>query len=310
MSAKKQERLSVFQFEKSRVLSKGSSILPALAVVYLYFFILPQFLHKIYVLLPYDNMTIMYALISALLIAFCSITANLFFYILYTKKIPYFEKFRVSQTPWPWESDPKGYKKQFYSTLKTVLINHLIILPGSSYFGVAVLNTQMNLKFEDLPSGLDLFCSVMFFLIVEDFSFYWGHRLFHTPWMYKKFHKKHHEYKISIGLASSYAHPVEFLFGNLLPVGLGPMILGPKCHIFAWFIWAIIRTFETVDGHSGYDFPWSPFRMIPFSAGAAYHGYHHSHNVGNFGSFLTFWDSLCGTNKSYLGFSAKKLRSD
>ena len=81
MSSKKQASLSVFQFEKSRVSSKGSSLFSALAVVYIYFFILPPFLHNIYALLPYHNMAIMYAVVSAFLIAICSIIANLFLYI-------------------------------------------------------------------------------------------------------------------------------------------------------------------------------------------------------------------------------------
>ena len=35
---------------------------------------------------------------------------------------------------------------------------------------------------------------------------------------------------------------------------------------------------------SGFEFPWSPFRLLPFSASATYHDYHHSHNRGNFSS--------------------------
>jgi len=72
-------------------------------------------------------------------------------------------------------------------------------------------------------------------MIVEDTSFYWLHRLFHTPRFYKLIHKKHHEFINTVGIASEYAHPLEFAFGNLLPSGLGPMLLG-NCHIFTiWF---------------------------------------------------------------------------
>jgi len=71
-------------------------------------------------------------------------------------------------------------------------------------------------------------------------------------------------------------------------------------------MWHILRILETADGHSGYDFSWSPYRLIPMSAGARYHNYHQfiyfnlsTHNSGNFASFFTFWDTLFKTNVSY-----------
>lgn len=63
---------------------------------------------------------------------------------------------------------------------------------------------------------------------------------------------------------------------------------------------------ETQDGHCGYDFSWSPYRLIPFSTSAAYHDFHHSHNVGNYSSFFSFWDTLFGCNNDYYAFEEKK----
>lgn len=49
-----------------------------------------------------------------------------------------------------------------------------------------------------------------------------------------------------------------------------------------------------------YEFPWSPWKLIPFYGGAAYHDYHHF--VGgkchtNFASVFTYCDFIYGTNK-------------
>lgn len=57
-----------------------------------------------------------------------------------------------------------------------------------------------------------------------------------------------------------------------------------------------MRIFESIDGHSGYEFSWSPYRLLPLSGSSEYHNFHHSHNTGNFGSFFSYWDILCGTN--------------
>lgn len=49
--------------------------------------------------------------------------------------------------------------------------------------------------------------------------------------------------------------------------------------------------------HSGYDFPFNPFMLIPFADQGAHHNFHHSHNVDNFGALWHFWDDWCGTNQ-------------
>jgi len=52
------------------------------------------------------------------------------------------------------------------------------------------------------------------------------------------------------------------------------------------WLWIIYRVLETLDGHSGFELPWSMFRYLPFSASAQSHDYHHSNNIGNYGSFF------------------------
>ena len=64
-------------------------------------------------------------------------------------------------------------------------------------------------------------------------------------------------------------------------------------------VWGGIRLIETHDGHSGYEFPWSIFRLLPFGADATYHDFHHSKNVCNYSSFMTIWDTIFDTNKDY-----------
>jgi len=63
-----------------------------------------------------------------------------------------------------------------------------------------------------------------------------------------------------------------------------------------------LRLLETYEGHSGYEFPWSMFRFLPFGGQSVYHDFHHSHNSGNYGSFFTYLDILFGTNKEFQTF--------
>jgi sterol desaturase/sphingolipid hydroxylase (fatty acid hydroxylase superfamily) len=125
------------------------------------------------------------------------------------------------------------------------------------------------------------------------------HRFLHWRVIYPYIHKIHHTYVTTIGIAAEYSHPLEYIFGALIPASLGGLILGKNMHFCTFLIWGIVRIGETLDGHSGYEFSWSPYRLIPFSTSASYHAFHHSHNVGNFSSFFSLWDTIFGQNKTY-----------
>jgi len=75
-------------------------------------------------------------------------------------------------------------------------------------------------------------------------------------------------------------------------------------------MWNIIRITETLDGHCGYEFSWSPFRLLPFSGSSNYHNFHHYQNKGNYCSLFTFWDSLCGTNLTFFKYNDKKQKKE
>ena len=64
-------------------------------------------------------------------------------------------------------------------------------------------------------------------------------------------------------------------------------------------MWLTVRIFETVDAHCGYDFPWSPARLTPWTSATAAHDYHHAHNKGCYGSMFSVLDSLYGTDADF-----------
>ncbi|RWW06275.1 hypothetical protein GW17_00030408 [Ensete ventricosum] len=46
---------------------------------------------------------------------------------------------------------------------------------------------------------------------------------------------------------------------------VGPALTGP--HLLTLWLWVILRVLETVDAHSGYEFPWSPSNFLPLYGG-------------------------------------------
>lgn len=200
---------------------------------------------------------------------------------------------------WKWSSDLK-------KLIKNILLIQLCVLPAS------LCLSGLNVKFRSQPEDLsfkEVLWQLTFFAVCEDFFFYWSHRALHIPWLYKNVHKQHHEYNVSISFAAEYAHPLEFILGNSLPMASGTFILGhPKIHIITWFIWVSFRTIRNSDGHSGYSFPWSPLFFLPFNTGAEFHDFHHSKNQGNFASVFTFWDTICQTDSQFFKSCLKNKR--
>ena len=80
---------------------------------------------------------------------------------------------------------------------------------------------------------------------------------------------------------------------------MGLMILGGRAHCFTYFFWIAYKISLSTEGHSGYEFPWSPVRMLPFVLGPCYHDHHHSHNVGNYSGSCYLWDLMLGTGDHF-----------
>lgn len=149
---------------------------------------------------------------------------------------------------------------------------------------------------ESLPAWRTILLQLAFYFVVEDFAFYWIHRLLHTPWLYKNVHVVHHRHSAPFGIAAEYAHPFEVVFLGLATFA-GPLLVPP--HLITLYAWIVARMLQTVECHSGYDFPWSLNRWCPLYGGAEFHDHHHRIHSGNYASTFIWTDALFNTDVAY-----------
>lgn len=182
-------------------------------------------------------------------------------------------------------------------------LNHFFVIPFLIYFAYPEAKKYLTLSCSptDIPDVGTILLQISICIVLEDFLFYWSHRILHIPFFYKHIHKKHHQFyalTACSGIAAEYTHPIESLFGNVIPALIGPALL--DMHLYATVVWLVIRMWKTCDAHSGYQFRWSPFNIgFPFNQ-AERHDFHHETGKGSFGSFLVVWDTVCGTDAAYL----------
>jgi methylsterol monooxygenase len=242
---------------------------------------------------PYPNVSKILSLWVVAQVAY--FVFNIPYFVLQFYPIPYFQKYKI-------QPDAKIPKEQIIKLFKSVAINNSIVLIPS----VFIFSPLYNLEVSPVPSLFTVIWQVIFCQIAEDFTFYWSHRLLHTPWLYKKIHKQHHEFTAPFGWAAEYAHPIEFIFGNLLPATAGLILL--QSHLFVSWTWLTLRLWYTTDVHCGYAFPWGLESWVgSVYAGPRHHDYHHKNFKGNYGSTLRIWDQVFKTENNRGKMKSRQL---
>lgn len=224
-----------------------------------------------------------------------------FYAILYSLKMPFFEKYKIDPSPWPWELE--NWSELKWYLIKSLAFNHLVTYPVIQFSQVYFFHEMFVEDDAQLPDHWTIVIHILFCMVVEDFYFYFAHRLLHWKPLYLWIHKIHHKFPHCISFLATSAHPLEVAFCFQAAFLMGPFllcyVLNRPMHMYTGAIWILARIGESLDGHSGYEFSFSMWRLLPLSAGGYYHGFHHSHNTGNYASFYILWDTFFGTNHEY-----------
>lgn len=217
-------------------------------------------------------------------------------------KIPYFHKYKIQVQKMP------TLREQWYCA-SVVLVSHFTAeLPQIWFFHP--IATRFGMQYGvPFPPVWKMAIQVAICFIMEDTWHYWSHRALHYGPLYKSIHKMHHTYSAPFGLAAEYASPIETAILGLGVVGTPVvlLIITGDFHLSTMYIWIILRLFQAIDAHSGYDFPWSLRHFLPFWAGADHHDLHHGKFIGNYSSSFRWWDYFLDTEA---GIDASRRRRE
>lgn len=129
--------------------------------------------------------------------------------------------------------------------------------------------------------------TVLLFILLDAIAFY-IHWALHLKFLYKRFHRAHHQYVATTPYVTVAIHPVVFV--SLQVATAIPLFIIPFHVVSIGAVLVYILVFNIID-HSGVSLD----SRIPWQASSNYHDDHHAHFHVNFGQHLVWWDRLHGT---------------
>ena len=132
-------------------------------------------------------------------------------------------------------------------------------------------------------------------LMLQDTCFYFSHRLFHHPHLYRWFHASHHQSRQPTAWTSFAFDTPEAVFqaGFLLVIVMVlPLHWGTLIAVLATMSsWAVVNHLGLEQLPVSFPHGWLGRWFI----GPAHHALHHRQPKVHFGLYFTFWDHLLGT---------------
>ena len=218
--------------------------------------------------------------------------------LLYSVLVNYYTHSYLPQKPLSWKIIKKDME--------------LSVISGIVFaFCAALVFIAYSLGFTSLYTSIDkyglwyLSISFVILLILQDTYFYFMHRLFHHPLLFKKLHSGHHRSKEPTLWTSFAFDPIEALIQATFFVCIVFIL---PLHYITLFTALIVMTIWALFNHLGFEFFEPSFYshwLGKWFIGSKHHLVHHRKYTLHYGLYFTFWDKILGTqdpsyNHNYL----------
>lgn len=90
---------------------------------------------------------------------------NLTLFFIYKAKLPFFEQYKNTDKPWPWEDNPEEWEKLKLKSFKYILINFFIVTPIMVWISIQT-SLPFDFSLSNWPTKFELIWQFAFFLLL------------------------------------------------------------------------------------------------------------------------------------------------
>jgi sterol desaturase/sphingolipid hydroxylase (fatty acid hydroxylase superfamily) len=195
--------------------------------------------------------------------------------------------------------DISALSKSIYRDIKMSILSGVIFALGAALI-MTEYDQEKTLLYGDLEHYGFWYLGISFLavLILQDGYFYFLHRLFHHPLLFKWIHSGHHRSVVPTPW-TSFAFDLPEAFIQALFFCCIVFII--PLHFLTLISLLVTMTISSVWTHLGLEiFPssFSSHWLGKWLIGSTNHAVHHRRHTVNYGLYFTFWDKYCGTQDS------------
>ncbi|MBF2028503.1 MAG: sterol desaturase family protein [Oscillatoriales cyanobacterium C42_A2020_001] len=132
-------------------------------------------------------------------------------------------------------------------------------------------------------------------LVIQDAYFYFTHRLFHHPLLFRWLHQGHHQSRYPTPWTSFAFDPLEAIIQSFFLVGIVFVIplhfITLIAVLMTMTVWAVINHLGINQLPLSFPHDW----LGKWFIGPAHHSIHHLKYTVHYGLYFTFWDTLLST---------------
>eukprot|EP00747_Dinoflagellata_sp_TGD_P169830 gnl/TRDRNA2_/TRDRNA2_199828_c0_seq1.p2 gnl/TRDRNA2_/TRDRNA2_199828_c0~~gnl/TRDRNA2_/TRDRNA2_199828_c0_seq1.p2 ORF type:complete len:275 (+),score=39.00 gnl/TRDRNA2_/TRDRNA2_199828_c0_seq1:77-901(+) len=173
---------------------------------------------------------------------------------------------------------PKEQKWPSYrQAVVQAVINLHIVLPLYMMMWAYLFGGVVDGQVYNGPTVLSILKDSLIIMLVDDFVFYFFHRLWHShPVLYKVFHSKHHAFHDPVPPAVFYTHALDFVLSYATQFTIAPMLVAMGyIHPYVCYGYSFAGVAGAVAIHAGVG--------LRFALPHAYHHKYTSHSYGVWG---------------------------
>lgn len=98
--------------------------------------------------------------------------------------------------------------KKLIKVIMSVIFNQVFVGIPFAIFSYYAMKLRGMPNVRELPTFHWVLFEIGICILVEEFGFYYSHRLMHSKRIYKRIHKQHHLWQSPVAVTAIYAHPI------------------------------------------------------------------------------------------------------